>query len=112
MPNPRLSASLTLYETAGLTLTVLTSDLMPWNLPIQVGSYSVFRPNGTLRPTPKLQTGVRPIAKNALGTKAVPPASPPFPLSAGLLPSAGTLPLLENFHDGRMAAPPTAMWVP
>src|SRR5262245_42924071 len=98
MPKPMLSASLTLYETAGLTLIVLISDEIPWKRPIQSGEYSVFKPNGTVSPTPKLHCGPKSMAKNAVGTTAVSPASPPL-LPRGR-PSGATLPLLENSVDG------------
>src|SRR5262245_23529403 len=93
-------------------LTVCTSDLMPWKRPIHAGSYSVFRPNGTLMPTPKFQRSPKSMAKNALGTYAVSPASPPLPLRAGLLAVAMVLPLSLNFQDGWIAAAPTEICIP
>src|SRR5438105_9213305 len=100
MPKPALARSLNLYETAGLMLSVLTLDSMPWKRPIQSSSYLVLSPKGTLMASPKFQVGFRSMAKNRLGMSAVSPASPPFPVRPGLLAAPGVLPLLVNFVDG------------
>src|SRR5215213_9109474 len=93
-------------------LIVWTSDLMPWKRPIQSDEYSVMRPNGTLRPTPKLQVGFKLMAKKTLGMNAVEPASPPSPTLVGLLAAAGVLPLLVNLVDGMMTWPPNRRCLP
>src|SRR5581483_3920570 len=102
MPPPMLALSESLNDTAGLTLTVFTSDEMPWKRPIQLWSYDVLRPNGELTARPTFQRSLRSIAKNRFGTIALLPASPPFPVEAALLAPAIVLPLLENLVDGSM----------
>src|SRR5256885_15303507 len=67
-------------------LRVEMSDLIAWNRPIQFGSYSVFKPKGTLTPTPTFQSGATSLAKYTFGTAERSPALPPlFPrgLAAG-----------------------------
>src|SRR6267142_712531 len=107
-----LAVSLSLYERDGLIFSVSTLDVIPWKRPIQLGSYSVLSPNGTLTPTPKFHCGLRSMAKNMLGTKASLPASPPLPVKAALLPVPLALPLSENFVDGEMNEPPIAKCLP
>ena len=102
MPPPTLMASLTLNDTAGLIFTVFTSDSMPWKRPIQSASYLVARPKGTLTPSPRFHFGPRSMAKKKLGTSFASPASPPLPVSAGLLSAAGTLPRFSNSVFGTM----------
>ena len=51
-PAPSEMLSFTLKATEGLTLIVVSSDLMPRKRPIQLLSYSVFKPNGAPTPSP------------------------------------------------------------
>src|SRR5882762_7439357 len=112
MPPPMLAASLSLKDTAGLMLTVLTSDSTPWKRPIQFESYLVASPNGTLTPNPKFNLGPASMAKKKLGTSLLSPASPPVPLNAGLLSAAGWLAPLLNFVEGTMYVPANATCLP
>src|SRR3954465_9384417 len=106
MPPPRLALSDNLYETAGLTLIVFTSDEMPWKRPTQAGSYAVFKPNGVDTAKPAFQRELMSMAKNIFGTIALLPASPPLPVRAGLLAPAMVLPLFVKLVDGPMKARP------
>src|SRR5947208_604145 len=92
-------------------LTVLTSDSIPWKRPSQVGSYFVANPKGTLTPSPKLHFGLRSMAKNALGTKAASPASPPVPPSE-VCPRAVALALSENCVEGAITELPIKKCLP
>src|SRR5678815_4138703 len=103
-----LAWSLSLYETDGLMLSVFTSDLIPWNCPIQPESYSVLRPNGTLMPRPMLHAGLRLIAANRFGTTVVSPASPPLPV-----PIKGfALEPLVNLVLGMITCAAACTWMP
>src|SRR2546421_7955318 len=94
-------------------LRVEMSDLIAWNRPIQFGSYSVFKPKGTLTPTPIFQSAATSMAKYTFGTAERSPALPPsFP--RGL--AAGDVDAVEpeslNFADRLMSASPAETCIP
>src|SRR2546422_2929654 len=94
-------------------LRVEISDLIAWNRPIQAGSYSVFKPKGTLTPTPTFQSGATSMAKYTFGTAERSPALPPlFP--RGL--AAGDVDAVEpeslNFMDRLISARPADTCIP
>src|SRR6266571_5367977 len=98
-------------------LRVLISDLIAWNRPTHVGSYSVFKPNGTLTPTPTFQLGATSIAKYTFGTAerspAFPPLSPRLPRTSypGRLRSARSERMRKRAlakHPRRKPPPPRA----
>src|SRR4029434_3921920 len=82
-PAPREILSVTLKATEGVTLTVVTSDLIPRKRPIQLLSYSVLSPNGAPTPSPTAQRSPIGAEKYALGTKDHPPRFPPSLVPSG-----------------------------
>src|SRR5437762_388941 len=92
-------------------LKVLMSDLIAWNRPAHVGSYSVFKPKGALTPTPTFQFGATSIAKYTFGTAETPPAFPPLPPSEPI-PGGAVEPESLNFADRLMSARPAETCIP
>ena len=76
-PAPSEMLSFTLKATDGLTLIVFSSDLMPRKRPIQLLSYSVFRPKGAPTPSPTAQRSPIGAEKYRLGTKRPAARVPP-----------------------------------
>src|SRR2546429_3005131 len=92
-------------------LKVVMSDLIAWNRPTHVGSYSVFKPNGALTPTPTFQLGATSIAKYTFGTAERSPAFPPLPPSVPI-PSGAVEPESLNLTDRLISARPAETCIP
>ena len=90
-------------------LIVWICDFKAWNRPIQPSSYSVVRPNGTLMPSPNVQSLAIGTETYMFGTKLKPPASPPSPPSGWF--AAGCEASFRNLIDGVMMLSTAAPWM-